>query len=273
MKLVRSRSLMVAAAVVGAVGASASMVASASAGGLPIQRVTYQGLQANIPGASKETSVVGGAKLGIRVVPHGKQPKSRATARVTVTRTVPGKKTETLVRKSLRKGSVYFPLATAVGVRYRLQVQIGKRHWTTRLRTVETDPGSGSGPSSTPCSPAGTITADAPTAVAGGTLPFHITNTGNAPLTYGSGNGWTQLVGETWTNVLSPGGLGPATTSTIFPGQTQTGKGAVWSTLTPGTYSMTVVATCATTNPNGSATFKAIPLQTAPITVTAAAGR
>lgn len=257
-----------------AVGASASAVTSATAGIVPAKNFTYQGLRVAMPGASSAALVSGGVRVPVVVKPQGRQPKARVSARITVTRAASGgEKAATLVRKSLRKGEVRFPLSSRIGVKYQVQVQIGKRRWVTRLQTSDNVPSSRPPVPSGPCTPAGTITADVATAVAGGTLPFHITNTGNAVLTYGSGNGWTQLVGGVWSNVLSPGGLGPAITSTIAPGETKTGKGSVWSTLTPGTYSMTVVATCATTNADGSATFKAIPLQTTPITVTAAAGR
>lgn len=265
---------MVAAAVVGAMGASASMAASASAGGLPIKEVTYQGLRVSFPGGDKERTMVGGTRIGILVKPHGKQPRSRPSARITVTRTGPGKtKAKTTFRKSLRKGEARFLIVATVGVKYRIRVQIGKRSWFSLLRTVETEAEATPAVPQAACAPSGVLEADVATAVAGGTLPFHLTNTGNAALTYGSGNGWTQLVNGVWSNVLSPGGLGGATTHTINPGETQTGNGAVWPTLTPGTYSMTIVATCGTTSSNGTATFKAIPLQTKPITVTAAAGR
>lgn len=266
---------MVAAAVVGAAGASASMVASASAGGLPIERPVYQGLQLNIPGSvKKETAMVGGTRIAVRVVPKGKQPRVRPSARVTVSRTDPGKKAKTVLRKSLRKGEARFLIVATVGVKYQVKVQVGKRSWVTRFRTVETEADATPvGQQQPACAPAGTLVPGVATVAAGGSLPYEITNTGNAPLTYGSGNGWSQLVSGIWSNVPSPGGLGGATTHTINPGEKQTGNGAVWPTLTPGTYSMTIVATCANTSADGTATFKAIPLQTPPITVTAAARR
>lgn len=266
---------MVAAAVVGATGASASMVASASADGLPILRPVYQGLQVNLPGAlKKEIAMVGGTRIAVRVVPKGKQPRVRATARVTVTRTDPGKKGKVVFRKSLRKGEARFLIVATVGVKYQVRAQVGKRSWVTRFRTVETEAeATPYSPPQPPCAPAGKLVPSLATVAAGGTLPYAITNAGNAPLTYGSGNGWSQQVGGIWSNVPSPGGLGGTTTHTIYPGETQTGNGAVWPTLTPGTYSMTIVATCSDTKADGTVTFKAIPLQTPPITVTAAAGR
>lgn len=262
-----SRSLVVA---VGTAVASTAVVAGATAATVPSKIVTAQGLRVSLPGGKRQTTVDGGTKLVVSVRPKGAHRGARPTAKVTVTRAASGdEKAATVARKSLRKGSVRFRVAEGDGVKYRVQVQIGKRRWSTRLVTA--DEATPAPPSTGPCAPSGTITADVATVAAGGTIPFHITNTGNAVLTYGSGNGWARFDGGSWSNVPGAFGGGAATTYTIAPGQTRAGTGEVWSTLTPGIYSLSLVATCASPGKNGSISFKAIPLQTTPITVTAAA--
>lgn len=266
---------MTAAVVVcGAVGVSVTAATSASAA--PIKQVRYQGLRVLMPGASAATPVPGGNRIGLLVRPIGPQPKSRPSARVTVTRAASGgEKAATLVRKSLRNGEVRFLLSGRVGVKYRIQVQIGKRRWVTRLVTADEIPGERPPAEATiPCVPSGTITADVSTVAAGGTIPFHVTNTGTTPLALSGRNGWSQLVDGLATPVLSPGGIGGQTGIVgIAPGETKFSSGAVWPTLTPGSYSMTLLSTCNHLKPDGSVAFVALPLQTAPITVTAAAGR
>lgn len=276
----RFRSLAIAVLV--GVGASASVAASASAGGIPARTVTYQGLRVTVPGAEAEMLVrSNGSRIGIRVVSFGKQPRSRPSARITVTRTAPGEKPveKTIVRKTLRKGQVHFPLTAAPGFAYRIQVQIGKRRWTTRLRTSNEVTVAIPSPTTATCNPSGTLKAESPSAVVGGVLMLRITNTSKSVLVFGADNGWSQLSEGGWVNVLSvggenglPPGLEEPPSWTVAPGETRYTSGMVWASLVPGTYRMTQLVSCASKNPDGSIRFDTTTLTTEPVTVTPASG-
>jgi hypothetical protein len=280
MQPVRFRSLAMALLV--GVGASASAVASASADGMSGKTVTAGGLRVSLPGADTELLVRGGWRIGIRVVAFGKQPRSRPSARITVTRTAPGEHPveKVIARKTLRKGELRFPVTSAPGFAYRLQVQIGKRRWTTRLRTSNEVTTAVPSPTSADCRPSGTLVADSPSAAADGLVPFRLTNTSKSTLVHGIDVGWSQLTDGGWTPVVNPaphryfpGHPDPAlATYTLAPGASLSSRSVVWASLLPGTYRMTLLVSCASKTPNGGIRFDATTLQSEPLTVTSAAG-
>jgi hypothetical protein len=279
MQPVRFRSLAVALLV--GVGASASVVGSASAVNLPTKTVTAQGLRVRMPGADTEMLISAEAtRVGIGVVAFGRQPRSRPFARITVTRTAPGKNSieKVIVRKRLRKGELRFPITGGPGFGYRIRLQIGKRRWTTRLRTSNEVTTAVPSPTSADCRPSGTLEAENPEVAAGGQVTLRVVNTGKSVLVFGSVVGWSQLFDGAWIPVPNPlpGGDDPSgpwqASYTVAPGRTATSGSLVGPSMVPGSYRLTLPVSCASKTPDGGVRFDATTLATAPITVITAAG-
>jgi hypothetical protein len=217
-----------------------ALPASADAAAPDPVKLERSGLKLTWPVVGASDVLDAGYTFTVRV----KRKTPGPAARVALIRLRPRK---VLARRKLRDGRFQATLPEAHEARYRLVLKVGRRRWSSIIRTPPAPPPLPPLPKPQPptagahcASEMGTrdatVTLERTTARAGETIAYTLRNTGTACFEFAAPYSWERAVGGSWQEVPCPTCVWPLWLGTLPPGQAYAAQAEVPAGLVPGRY-------------------------------------